>query len=256
MLNRQFWNRYAIAYRKLIGFWAPHQQMFRDVAVALGIKSSMRVLDAGCGAGDFEVSLHKQGIEPQIEALDFSPRMLEGARRKCRKFKGITFRKADLSDPLPFPDNYFDTITCLQTLFAMPSPRFTLTELVRVLKPGGKIAIVEPRPEFSSGKIFRYHLEAQNTCKLVSLLKLVPYLPLIWLTIKCNEIISQECKAFSDEEIIGLVERSGMQVIYFAKTLADQDHLLIAQKVDNEDTVKWGPCPFLYLLKLILFCWR
>ena len=66
--------------------------------------------------------------------------MLRQASKKCRKYENVSFRKADITD-LRCPDNRFDQVVAGNVIHLLPEPEKALNELVRVVKPGGKIII-------------------------------------------------------------------------------------------------------------------
>jgi ubiquinone/menaquinone biosynthesis C-methylase UbiE len=128
----------------------PYRKLLWDALQALDLRPGMRLLDAGCGTGNFEAFITEKVHPPvEIEAVDFSPRMLHVAQTKCSGVGGYTFSQADLNRPLPFPDASFDRILSINVLYALDDPDATLQELLRVLKPDGVMVLTSPSPEFS-----------------------------------------------------------------------------------------------------------
>ena len=97
-----------------------------------------RVLDACCGTGDLAVAAHREGAA-EVVGLDFSERMLERARRKM---PGIEWVRGDLLE-LPFPDASFDAATVGFGVRNVTDLERSLAELRRVLRPGGRLGILE-----------------------------------------------------------------------------------------------------------------
>lgn len=108
------------------------------------------VLDLGCGTGDLTISLASvAAVNTEITGLDFSLPMLELAKQKAVRAgveKVVRFVHGE-ADSLPFPDDYFD---CVGISFAFRNLTYKnplklphLSEVLRVLKPGGSYVIVE-----------------------------------------------------------------------------------------------------------------
>jgi SAM-dependent methyltransferase len=91
-----------------------------------------RVLEVGCGWGELaERVAGELGVE--VAALDLSPRMVELARER-----GVDARVGDARE-LPFPDARFDCVTANWMLYHVPDLDRALSELARVLVPGGRL---------------------------------------------------------------------------------------------------------------------
>jgi demethylmenaquinone methyltransferase/2-methoxy-6-polyprenyl-1,4-benzoquinol methylase len=109
-----------------------------------------RVLDACCGTGDLALAAHAAG--GRVTGLDFSPRMLERARRKTTEIEWVP---GDLL-ALPFEDASFDAATIGFGLRNVDDLDRALSELRRVLRPDGKLAILDiVRPKGPLAPFFR-----------------------------------------------------------------------------------------------------
>ena len=95
------------------------------------------VLDVACGTGDMMVELMKQGCS--VTGVDISEEMLDIARLKV---KGERLMLADV-ESLPFEDNTFDAVTCAFGVRNFVHLEQGLSEMLRVLKPGGTMVILE-----------------------------------------------------------------------------------------------------------------
>jgi ubiquinone/menaquinone biosynthesis C-methylase UbiE len=106
-----------------------------------------RVLDAGCGTGDYVLALEGAGFE--AIGVDFASGMLARARAKAAGAgAACTFVDGTLDARLPFTDGQFDHAVCVSVLQAVADPAFTLGELRRVVRPGGALVLVHhPRPK-------------------------------------------------------------------------------------------------------------
>jgi 2-polyprenyl-3-methyl-5-hydroxy-6-metoxy-1,4-benzoquinol methylase len=115
-----------------------------DLLHALGDLKGKRVLDLGCGWGNFSVWLAKQGA--QVTAVDLSEALLDAAR-VLAEANGVTceFRVADIV-ALPFDDGQFDVVTGIAILHHLSEQdvRSAIGECRRVLKSGGAAHFHEP----------------------------------------------------------------------------------------------------------------
>jgi demethylmenaquinone methyltransferase / 2-methoxy-6-polyprenyl-1,4-benzoquinol methylase len=112
-------------------------QRWRRATVAAVVRPGDRVLDACCGTGDLAVAALAAG--GHVTGLDFSERMLERARRKAPE---VDWVQGDAL-ALPFEDGGFDAATVGFGVRNLDDLELGLVELRRVLKPGGRLAILE-----------------------------------------------------------------------------------------------------------------
>ena len=112
-------------------------QRWRRAAVAAVVQPGDRVLDACCGTGDLAVAAQEVG--GTVTGLDFSERMLERARRKSGQVEWV---QGDAL-ALPFSDGSFDAATVGFGVRNLNELGGGLVELRRVLRPGGRLAILE-----------------------------------------------------------------------------------------------------------------
>ncbi|HEU5158656.1 MAG TPA: class I SAM-dependent methyltransferase [Streptosporangiaceae bacterium] len=115
----------------------------RPAILALaGDVAGRRILDVGCGAGPLMAALRDQGAI--VAGFDRSAEMLKLARRRLGDDADL--RVADLSSPLPFPDGTFDDAIASLVLHYLEDWGPALTELRRVLKPGGRLIVSVDHP--------------------------------------------------------------------------------------------------------------
>jgi ubiquinone/menaquinone biosynthesis C-methylase UbiE len=120
---------------------------------AVDLRPGQKVLDVACGNGNAALAAARRFGE--VVGVDYVPSLLEEGRERARA-EGwqVDFREGDAED-LPFPDNSFDVV--LSTLGAMfaPDQEKVAGELLRVLKPGGKIGMAHWTPDGFLGDFFR-----------------------------------------------------------------------------------------------------
>jgi ubiquinone/menaquinone biosynthesis C-methylase UbiE len=131
-------------------FWEKHRevirQMFAPVAQALidgaEIRAGQTVLDVATGPGEPALSVAKWvGPEGKVVGVDPIPEMTEGGRRAADRLglNNVKFEVAS-ADRLPFPDATFDAAVSRFGIMFFPSPVDGIREMLRVLKPEGKLA--------------------------------------------------------------------------------------------------------------------
>lgn len=130
----------ASAYERIKDFDHHYEQQFLGLplARALELIPSPLVLDVGTGTARLPRALFFQPrFQGQVIGLDLSRRMLKQAVRLTQPHADrLTFIWQD-AQALPFMDDTFDAVTCLEMLEFTPDPEAVLRELVRVLRPGG-----------------------------------------------------------------------------------------------------------------------
>jgi SAM-dependent methyltransferase len=105
----------------------------REIAfTAVAEFSPRRVLEAGCGEGELSERIQKE-LDAEVVAVDQSERMVELARAR-----GVDARVGDVQD-LPFADGSFDVAIAAWMLYHVPDLDLALSELARVLRPGGRL---------------------------------------------------------------------------------------------------------------------
>jgi demethylmenaquinone methyltransferase / 2-methoxy-6-polyprenyl-1,4-benzoquinol methylase len=110
---------------------------WRAITLDATVRGGDRVLDACCGTGDLAIGARKRGA--QVIGLDFSPKMLERARRKDA---GVEWVQGDAL-ALPFDDATFDAATVGFGVRNVADLETGLRELRRVLRPAGRLGILE-----------------------------------------------------------------------------------------------------------------
>ncbi len=109
------------------------------------IRKGEAVLDIGCGAGiDTIVAAMMVGPEGSVAGIDMVPEMLARARENLRMtdLKNVIFEEA-YGEKLPFADGGFDVVISNGVFNLIPDKAKALSEVVRVLKPGGRLMMAD-----------------------------------------------------------------------------------------------------------------
>ncbi|MEU4386316.1 methyltransferase domain-containing protein [Promicromonospora sp. NPDC023805] len=122
----------------LLNAWYERPAMLRLAGDVRGHK----ILDAGCGSGPLSAELRDRGAD--MTGFDGSPAMIELARRRLGDDVPLTV--ADLTQPLPYADDAFDDVVASLVLHYFEDWHPPLTELHRVLKPGGRLILSVNHP--------------------------------------------------------------------------------------------------------------
>lgn len=108
--------------------------------VAGRMPGSIKVLELACGTG-ISTGYLRQGLDADatIVATDLNDAMLDYAREKRGALANVNYQQADAQD-LPFDDGAFDAVVCQFGIMFMPDKAKALSEMFRVLRPGGLVA--------------------------------------------------------------------------------------------------------------------
>lgn len=117
----------------------------RAVIAELGAQiESLSILDVGCATGRLLSSLAEAGAK-RLSGVDLAPRILDVAREKLKSYPvEVELRSADVEDSLPWPSESFDVATLTGVLHHLFRPHDALAEINRVLRPGGRLIIIDP----------------------------------------------------------------------------------------------------------------
>ena len=136
-MRRQY-DRTAARYDDLIGF--AERVFFGGGREWVCSRAHGEVLEIAAGTGR---NLPFYGDDARLTAIELSPAMLEISRQRAETLG----READLrlgdAQVLPFPDAGFDAVVCTLGLCTIPSPEMAVREAARVLRPGGRLLLLE-----------------------------------------------------------------------------------------------------------------
>lgn len=141
--SREAWNSRAAGWDAMLEERPEQRQMEMERAlVALALSPGLRLLDAGCGTGQWAVGFAHYGCE--VTAIDLAPDMLQRARgHAVDACVAIQFREGDIAR-IDDPDETYDAIHCRCAIQFHPDPTSVLRELRRLIVPGGRLFISVP----------------------------------------------------------------------------------------------------------------
>ncbi len=127
--------------RLLMGVVGPSMDDEHRIALEmLSLSGPERVLDVGCGPGNFTRGFARAAGGGLVLGLDASRTMLARAAAETTA-DNVAYLRGDAAD-LPFGDASFDAVCCFAALYLIDHPMRALEEIVRVLAPGGRIALL------------------------------------------------------------------------------------------------------------------
>ncbi len=141
--QKEIWNRFSPGWKKwddlTMNFLKP---LGVEIIRLIKPKDVDVVLDVASGTGEPGLTIATKLKGGIVVVTDLSEGMLDVARENAasRGIKNLEFAACDVSE-LPFPDNSFDSISCRLGFMFFPDMSLAAKEMVRVLKPGGKIAV-------------------------------------------------------------------------------------------------------------------
>ena len=119
----------------------------------LGLKPGTRVLDVACGSGNLAIPAARAGAV--VTGVDIAPNLIKQAReRAAAENLDIQFEEGD-AENLPYEDASFDVVVTMYGAMFAPRPDIVAKELIRVCKPGGRIAMANWTPEGFIGQMFK-----------------------------------------------------------------------------------------------------
>lgn len=135
---REVWDRYAPRYDRDISFFERVQ--FTGGREWVCPQATGDVLEVAVGTG---LNLPHYPADVRLTGLDLSPAMLDIARTRAAELgRAVELHEGD-AQALPFLDASFDTVVCTLGLCGVPDERAAITEMHRVLRPGGKLLLLD-----------------------------------------------------------------------------------------------------------------
>ncbi|MBU4224024.1 class I SAM-dependent methyltransferase [Patescibacteria group bacterium] len=213
MLSPKFWNRYFKVY-DILNLVIPYQELLITVCEKLNIRRGEKILDAGAGTGNLAILLEKKGA--RIIGLDFSQEALNIYESKNSKAEVLL---ADLTKKLPFADSYFDKIVSINVLFLIDreTRKKVAKEFYRIIKPNGKIVLVNLIEEFRPSRIYLEHFKKIGKQKgiiatVIQIFKFIPAsLKILYYANKLKKTGQQKQILFNYDEQKELLKKQGLE---------------------------------------------
>ncbi|MER3422766.1 MAG: hypothetical protein C4293_05595, partial [Nitrospiraceae bacterium] len=255
--NGQFWRDYLDQSHYIVNFsdyWHLLDHMYRLMGA---LDQNERILDAGCGNGNFGMFLLINQSYRQQNAshasrlhyvgLDFVPNGVEQARLNLMKVAAELRGKfatvvrpqsimkaslmcADLDLTLPFHDNQFDRVICNLVIGYLRDPLFTLRELMRVLSPNGKLVITNLKPQADLSQLYRNFVNAAKDQEEIEKAKQILN--------SAGKITQREREGefhlFERQELAMLLVSSGAVQPRIYSTFANQAYIAVAEKANTK----------------------
>jgi SAM-dependent methyltransferase len=158
--------------------------------------------------------------DPQEDA---SPRGARGPRGL------VQFIKTDLNLYFPYKSNCFERVALIHVIYALKNPTGTLSEIFRVLRPNGRVVIVNPRKNASVSSVIKANLI------LVAPKKRIPFLIKLSFVIILNMLIAKAAKRgyyhfWTEQDWAQNLYQIGFTEVFISPVYADQSFLIIAKK--------------------------
>ncbi len=135
---RRYWDKHSASYDKQMRFF--DRVLFGDSRAWVCSQATGDTLEVGIGTG-LNLPLYPAGTA--LTGIDISPAMLKLAADRARRLgRTVDLREAD-AGALPFGDASFDTVVCTFSLCAIPDHRRAVSEMHRVLRPGGPLLLAD-----------------------------------------------------------------------------------------------------------------
>ena len=119
---------------------------YRTYAAWLALSTDMHMLEVACGSGGPALFLART-TSAQVTGIDLNEHGIAQANRQAQEqqlAERVHFQRADASQPLPFADESFDAVVCIDSINHLPDRLAVLAEWRRVLKPGGRLLFTDP----------------------------------------------------------------------------------------------------------------
>ncbi len=138
--------RWSASYDRSVLQWMlfgpSHRVLIKRIGAVAGSRP-FRVLDVGCGTGQFAGRIREALPQAQVWGVDLVSGMLAKGRPRWRRLAGQVLPVQGDSERLPFATGSFDFVTCANSFHHYPRQDRAVVEMHRVLRPGGRLLIID-----------------------------------------------------------------------------------------------------------------
>ncbi|MCM1966322.1 methyltransferase domain-containing protein [Streptomyces sp. G1] len=138
---RRYWDDHARSYDRQMRFF--ERTLFGESRSWVCSRATGEVLEVAIGTG-LNLPLYPPGV--RLTGIEWSPQMLALARRRADELGLVADLREGDAQALPFPDASFDSVVCTLGLCAIPDEQRAIAEMSRVLKPGGRLLLLDHVP--------------------------------------------------------------------------------------------------------------
>ncbi|MER5759863.1 methyltransferase domain-containing protein [Streptomyces sp. NPDC002082] len=138
---RRYWDEHARSYDRQMRFF--ERTLFGESRSWVCSRATGEVLEVAIGTG-LNLPLYPPGV--RLTGIEWSPQMLALARRRADELGLVADLREGDAQALPFPDASFDSVVCTLGLCAIPDEQRAIAEMSRVLKPGGRLLLLDHVP--------------------------------------------------------------------------------------------------------------
>jgi ubiquinone/menaquinone biosynthesis C-methylase UbiE len=144
----------------------------RILDLVVGGRGTLDALDVGCGTGFLSLELAGRGH--RVTGVDFARQMLAEARKKvAAQGLAVRFEEGD-AEQLPFAAGSFDLVMTRHVLWTLPHPEQAIDEWIRVLRPGGRLAVMDS--QFDPSVLERSPQNARSSAEYAGIGDRLPFL--------------------------------------------------------------------------------
>ncbi|MBV9015380.1 MAG: class I SAM-dependent methyltransferase [Alphaproteobacteria bacterium] len=170
------WNRRAPGFDNDFGHsirtTAERAAWDRILDLVVGARPPLDALDVGCGTGFLSLELATRGH--RVTGIDFAPQMLAEARKKAAEQRlAVRFEEGD-AEALAFPDASFDLVMTRHVLWTLPHPERAIDEWIRVLRPGGRLTVMDS--QFDPSVLEKSAQNARSSAEYATIGDRLPFL--------------------------------------------------------------------------------